>query len=208
MARVISVCLPMWPIDRLRRAGGTLPDEAPAGAAPLVLTGRAGSRRVVTAACEGALALGLRPGMAITKAQAMVPDLRVEPADPEADLAGLERLALWLMQRIAPVVAVDPPDGVVIDSTGADHLHGGEAAMLEALAGKLALSGITARLALADSWGAAHALARYRADPALIAETGTDQALLSPLPLEALRDRKSTRLNSSHSGESRMPSSA
>ena len=29
----------------------------------------------------------------------------------------------------------------------ADHLHGGEAAMLEALAGKLALSGITARLA-------------------------------------------------------------
>ena len=41
----------------------------------------------MTAACEGALALGLRPGMPVTKAQAMVPDLRVEPADPEADLA-------------------------------------------------------------------------------------------------------------------------
>lgn len=194
MARVISVCLPMWPIDRLRRAGGTLPDEAPAGAAALVLTGRAGSRRVVTAACEGALALGLRPGMAITKAQAMVPDLRVEPADPEADLAGLERLALWLMQRIAPVVAVDPPDGVVIDSTGADHLHGGEAAMLETVLGRLALSGITARLALADTWGAAHALARHGPeDSALtIAPPGTLREALAPLPLAALRLQPAT----------------
>ncbi|RWE07647.1 MAG: hypothetical protein EOS23_26340 [Mesorhizobium sp.] len=29
-----------------------------------------------------------------------------------------------------PIAAADPPDGIVIDTTGADHLHGGEAAML------------------------------------------------------------------------------
>ncbi len=57
---------------------------------------------MVTAACDRALALGLRPGMPVSKAQAMIPDLRVEPADPDADMAALERLALWLMQRFAP----------------------------------------------------------------------------------------------------------
>lgn len=125
--------------------------------------------------------------MTVSKAQALVPDLRVEADDAPADAAALERLAMWLLQRVAPIVAGDPPDGIVIDSSGADHLHGGEAAMLEALAGKLALSGITVRLALADSWGAAHALARYGADSVTIVPPGGSDAALAPLPLEALR---------------------
>ena len=49
--------------------------------------------------------------------------------DPVADLEGLGKLALWALQRLSPVVAPDLPDGLVIDTTGADHLHGGEAAM-------------------------------------------------------------------------------
>ena len=52
--------------------------------------------------------------------------------------AALERLALWLLQRVAPIVSADPPDGIVIDSTGTDHLHGGEAAMLRTLLARLA----------------------------------------------------------------------
>lgn len=143
---------------------------------------------MITAGCPAALDLGLRPGMAVARAQALVPGLRVEPDDAAEDASALERLALWLMQRIAPIVAVDPPDGVVIDVTGAQHLHGGETALMEALAGKLALSGITARLALADSWGAAHALARHhREAEACITEPGSASVVLAPLPLAALR---------------------
>lgn len=184
MARVISVFLPTWPTDRLRRKTGdtALPVEA-----PLVLVGRDRNRRVITAADSAAQALGLRVGMPVTKAQALVPVLVTKPADPEADAEGLERLALWVLQRFSPIVAVDSPDGIVIESTGTDHLHGGEAALLDALIGRLALSGVAARAAIADSWGAAHALARYRADPVLIGEAGNGEALLSPLPLEALR---------------------
>lgn len=141
----------------------------------------------MTAADASTQALGLRVGMPVTKAQALVPSLHIETADPKADADSLERLALWILQRVAPIVAVDAPDGIVIDSTGADHLHGGEAAMLDALTGRLALSGITARAAIADSWGAAHALARHAADPVLIAAPGTAESMLSPLPLEALR---------------------
>ena len=185
MARVISVTLPLWPIDRLRRSA---PEGIPASdARPLVLAGRVGNRRLVTAACAVAQELGLHAGMPVSKAQAMIPDLQVMPHDPQADAASLERLALWVLQRVSPIVAVDPPDGLVIDSTGADHLHGGEEAMLEALIGRLMMSGVTARAAVADTWGAAHALARHVAAPMHVAEPGTAEALLSPLPLSALR---------------------
>src|SRR5690606_29522811 len=86
-----------------------------------------------------------------------------------------------------PIVAVDPPDGIVIDATGTDHLHGGEVAMLEALVGRLVMSGVTARAAIADSWGAAHALARHSAAPTCRAEPEHSETLLAPLPLAALR---------------------
>ena len=140
----------------------------------MVLSGRIGNRRLVTAVDAAAAGLGLRPGMSVSKAQALVQDLRIEAADAAADLASLERLAFWILQRIAPIVAVDPPDGIVIDATGAAHLHGGEDPMLEALTGRLALSGVTARAAVADTWGAAHALARFGGD-------------LADMPPEALR---------------------
>lgn len=140
----------------------------------MVLSGRIGNRRLVTAVDAAAAGLGLRPGMSVSKAQALVQDLRIEAADAAADLASLERLAFWILQRIAPIVAVDPPDGIVIDATGAAHLHGGEDPMLEALTGRVALSGVTARAAVADTWGAAHALARFGGD-------------LADMPPEALR---------------------
>lgn len=142
MARVISVFLPLWPTDRLRRQGD---DTAPSPDAPLILAGRVGSRRLVTAADRIAQQQGLHTGMPVSKAQALVPGLQVLPADPDDDATSLSRLALWVLQRFSPVVAVDPPDGLVIDSTGADHLHGGEAAMLDTLIGRLLMSGVRLR---------------------------------------------------------------
>ena len=124
MTRVVSLFLPTWSTDRLRRKAG---DAAPPPEAPLVLVGREGRRRVVLAADAAAQAAGLRVGMPAAKAQVLVPGLVVRDADPAADAEALERLALWVLQRYAPIVAADPPDGIVIDSTGADHLHGGEA---------------------------------------------------------------------------------
>lgn len=55
--------------------------------------------------------------MPATKAQALVPGLVIQDANTEADAEALDRLALWMLQRFVPIVAADPPDGIVIDST-------------------------------------------------------------------------------------------
>lgn len=141
---------------------------------------------MVWAADAAALAVGIRVGMQATKAQVLVPGLIMMDADPAADSDGLDRLAFWML-RFAPVVAADAPDGIIIETTGADHLHGGEEAMLEGLIGRLAMSGIMARAAIADTWAAAHALARYHATSIVMASPGHDASVVAGLPLEALR---------------------
>lgn len=184
MTRVISVWLPTLSTDRVRRKAG---DAAPPPETPLILVGRDGRRRVVLAADAAAEAAGLRVGMPATKAQALVQGLIIQDADHAADAEVLERLATWMLERFAPIVAADPPDGIVIDSTGADHLHGGETAMLTRLVEKLADVGLRARVAVADTWGAAHALARFRARPGYLSGPGNATGDVALLPIAALR---------------------
>ena len=160
---------------------------APPVDAPLVLIGRAGRRRVVLAVDAAAARAGLRPGLPAAMAQALVPGVAVHPADPAADAEALDRLALWALQRYAPLAAADPPDGLIIDMSGAAHLRGGEGAALADMIGRLAACRIAARAALADSRGAAHALARYGGRPALVVAPGQSAAALLALPVAALR---------------------
>jgi protein ImuB len=152
---------------------------------------RRGARRVVTAVDARARALGLYPGMAVAQAQAMQPGLRIEQADQAADKAGLSRLAAWCLRHVSPLAAPCPPDGVFIDATGCTHLFGpgeaGEMALLRFLTERLSQAGIAARAAMADTPGAAHALARHGASPLCVAPPGSTRAILAPLPVAALR---------------------
>jgi len=85
-----------------------------------VVIARSGSKRWIAAADQAAAKLGLRVGMPAAKAQALVQGLTMIDADPVADLATLERLTLWALSQYSPVVAMDPPDGIVMDTEGAD----------------------------------------------------------------------------------------
>lgn len=183
MRRVVSLYLPNWSVDRLRRQLG---NDAPPPDQPLVLVGRVGRRRVVTAANAAALQAGARPGQAATQAQALILGLDVRDADPQGDADALERLAVWALRRYAPVCQADPPDGLAIDATGAAHLKGGETAMLADMVDRLAEAGVQAEVAIAPAYGAAHALARFRRDLRIVDDGGIDAAI-GPLPLEALR---------------------
>ncbi|GCD51224.1 hypothetical protein NBRC106471_2780 [Acetobacter pasteurianus subsp. pasteurianus LMG 1262 = NBRC 106471] len=131
--------------------------------------------------------LGLRSGIPVAKAQALYPDLVLMDADPDGDRLGLEKLALWFQHRIAPIVAVDAPDGLVLDTTGADHLHGGELPMLKDMVHRMAGAGFRAKAVVADTWGAAHAIARYGRAPIAVVPSGGTASALADLPVEALR---------------------
>ena len=181
MPRVVSLFLPMWPTDRVRRSSAAPPLET-----PLVLVGREGPRRVVLATDAAAQVAGLRTGMPASKAQALVSGLVIQDADPSGDREALERLAVWAL-RYAPMVAADPPDGLVIDTNGADHLHGGDDIMLRGMIDRLAASGVAARVALADTWGAAHGIARFSGRQIVVASPGESAFMMEALPIAALR---------------------
>ncbi len=104
----------------------------------------------------------------------------------------LERLSLWA-RRWCPWTVVDGPDGLILDTTGSDHLVGGEAAMLKDIEARFALLGITARPAIAPTWGAAWALARYGPVRGQCSDEGLTAAL-APLPITSLRLESDTTL--------------
>ncbi len=153
---------------------------------PLALKGTDRGKRIITAADDLAQHIGVRPGQAVVKAQALYSDLLLMDAEPDEDREALERLAIWAL-RLSPVVSADPPDGLIIDTTGADHLHGGEDKMVDVLIARLAETGITTMAALADTHGAAHALARFSGKPRLIVPQGKTADTILPLPIAALR---------------------
>jgi protein ImuB len=126
--------------------------------------------------------VGLRPGMKLAQAQALVPGLVVHDADPAGDAAALVRLAECCV-RYAPLAADDPPDGLWIDVTGCAHLHGGEKRLLRDLLRWLHSEGLAACAAVADTPAVAHAVARFGGGG--VVPPGAD--VMADFPIEALR---------------------
>jgi protein ImuB len=160
---------------------------APSRDVPLTLKGSDGRRRVLTAADDLALHLGVYVGMPVAKAESLFADLMIMDADPAADALALEKLAIWALRLYSPVVAADPPDGLVLDIQGAAHLFGGEAGLIEDARRRLADLNISVVATLADTWGAAHALARFSRQTDQIIAPGKSGEALRRLPVEALR---------------------
>jgi protein ImuB len=150
------------------------------------MVGHEGNRRVVVAADAAARAAGIGVGTPATKAQALVRGLVIQDADLDDDRKALERLAAWAL-RYSPIAAAAAPDGIVIDTTGADHLHGGEAPMLSDVVSRLRQAGFQVRAAISDTLGASHALARFSTDDMAIAPVGAATTLIAGLPVAALR---------------------
>ncbi|GGF00420.1 nucleotidyltransferase [Aliidongia dinghuensis] len=184
MRRVVSAYLPTWPTDRLRR---TLRHSAPPTDRPFATALHDGRRRIVAAVDMAARAEGLAPGMALAHARMLVPELVVEDADPAADLAGLHRLAVWCQRLYSPLTSSDPPDGIWLDVSGATHLWGSEKTLLVDLRDRLGRAGLRARVALADTPGAAHGIARHGREPIAVVATGDSLAATRGLPVVALR---------------------
>lgn len=134
-------------------------------------------------------AAGLHPDLSLADARAAVPGLVTRPAEIVRDRVALRRLALWA-GRYGPRRNSDGDDGLWIDATGVAHLFGGEARLMADLVGRLDRAGLTAHAAMADTLGAAVALARYgprAGDGGAIVPPGGQAAAIATLPVDALR---------------------
>ena len=178
LRRILAVWLPRFSTDRLKRKDASL-SERP----PLVVAGRAGNALHVQALDVRAHRLGLYKGQPLANARAMVQALTIIPADDKEDLKLLEQIAEWC-DRFTPYVAADPPDGLILDITGAAHLFGGEAAMLTHVTQKIEAQGFTVQAAMAGTAAAARALAKFA--PGHIAAPGAQAEVLARLPVAAL----------------------
>lgn len=188
--RILSLWLPCLATDRLRRSlAGRLP--ARDLERPLVAVLAERGRLTVAAADRLAQAAGLSPGMPLADARAIEPALIAADADPGGDSAALARLADWA-QRYTPWTAVDAgaeivlgSGGLWLDVTGCAHLFGGEDGLLEDMAVRLHRAGLEVRAAIADTPGAAWAVARFGGGP--VVSPGGQAAAIAGLPVAALR---------------------
>lgn len=121
-------------------------------------------------------ALGLHRSMSCADARAFCPTLVSQPARPDLDARFLAALRRWAM-RYCPWVGHEGADGLVLDVTGSTHLWGSEAEMLEDMRLRAQRAGVTLRLGVGDTRGAAWALAHY----------GNTTGALESLPVAALR---------------------
>lgn len=152
--RILSLWFPRLGAERLLRGRRGLPD------APFAVIEQVGQMQRLASVSVLAQAAGAYPGQPLRDALALCPALETQARDAVAEAGFLARLRRWAVQW-SPLVAEQPPDALALDITGCAHLFGGEAAMLDQIGAGLERMGLTVQAGLADTPGAAWALARH-----------------------------------------------
>ena len=152
---------------------------------PFVLAAPEHGRMVIQAANRVAQSKGIDKDMVVADCRAIFPGLQVFDDIPGTAAKLLNALAEWCM-RYTPVVAVNEPDGLLLDISGCPHLWGGEGPYLKDIVTKLTGFGYDVRTAIADTIGAAWAVSRF-GEVSPVVEPGNQLEALQLLPPAALR---------------------
>ena len=142
-------------------------------------------RMIVTAVNPSAQAKGVYPGMVVADARAIIHGLTVLDDPPGLSAKLLHNLSHWCI-RYTPVVAVDMPDGLILDASGCAHLWKGETPYINDISQKLRNFGYHVTLSISDTIGCSWAMSRHCKGNTII-ESGKHMEELLPLPPEALR---------------------
>jgi protein ImuB len=154
---------------------------------PFVFAAPDHGRNRITAVSLLAASQGIEVGMHAADGKALCPGLEVLDDKPGRATKLLKGLGEWCV-RYSPVVMADDfsVDGLFLDASGCCHLWGGEREYLKEIRSRLKSKGYTVRVAMADTPGAAWAIARFGTVTPLIAPGAHTEAILS-LPPDALR---------------------
>jgi protein ImuB len=152
--RILSLWFPRLSAERLLRL------RRDALLQPFAVVGLRANAHLLVSMNPEAEAAGLRQGQPLRDATAMCPTLITAPENPAEDAAFLRALRRWA-GKFSPWVAEEAPDALVIDLTGCAHLFGGEDGLMAQVEEDCADLGLSLRASIADTRGAAWALARY-----------------------------------------------
>lgn len=181
---------------------------------PLVIYEKQRGREIVSACCPSLLNKGVRLGMPLTEARALLqpascrtPLPRFLPDDPLASREMLRRLA-WDCEAFSPLVGIEEAEAsesLILDVTGCGACFGGEERLAGQLFQRMRRRGFQVRIGIAETFGAAWGVAHYRrrsvpkrsvpdtpsvrntTDAVVIVPPGGQQRALSPLPIQSLR---------------------
>jgi protein ImuB len=145
----------------------------------IITTG--GNRPEVLSSNLTARSHGVAPGMTVSAAIALAPDLIERPRDPAGEMKALEGTAAWAGQ-FTSMVSLAPPDALLLEIEGSLRLCGGLRQLLLRLGQDLAELGYTPAIAVAPTPAAARLLARAGVG-ATITDIAALETALAGLPL-------------------------
>lgn len=185
--RIACLTVPLFPLAARLRSEPELAGEALA-----VLEGQ-GERARVVAATRAARKSRVRPGMTLSQARALLPDLVARGRDPECERAAGEAL-LEVAEGFSPRVEDGGEGRVYLEATGLErHFPAGspgESTKAEEAAGRAMAAagegaGLPVWVGIAGSKLAARVAAESGGSPTVV-PAGEEARFLAPLPLERL----------------------
>ncbi len=179
MTRILCLSIPLFPLAARLRSEPELSDEAVA-----VCEGNDGAARVV-AATRRARVAGVRPGMGLSQARALLPRLIARGRDAVAEAAAREAL-MEAAGSVSPRVEDTGGDTAFAEVSGMERLFPGPDGEQELAAAAVRTARqlqLPVRAGLAASKLAARVAAGF---PPTVVPAGSEAAFLAPLPLERL----------------------
>lgn len=161
-------------------------ESPPLAGQPLALVEEVRGQRRVAFASTRALKAGVRPGMTLTAATALEPELRHFPYRPQDEAQALSALGESLL-GLCPGFQRDAPEGLWFDA-GAAHLVGGEPELGARVLEVCAEQGYRAHVTVASEAFTSRVLARHGTRRVTVVPEGQGARALAPLPLQALED--------------------
>ena len=152
MPKMLWLCLslPRLPIEVFQRAG--------ASHDPLAVIG-GGNAPLIVACDERAAAAGIRSGMSMSAAYALLPELNARMRDTGAELDSLRATALWALQFTSQV-SMRAPDALLLEIGASLKLFGGIDALCERINASASQLGFDTLSAVAPTPLGAYWLAR------------------------------------------------
>jgi protein ImuB len=138
---------------------------------PLAIVDQVGNAQVISSLNVPAQIAGCHMGQPLRDAHAMCHGLITRARAPLAEAHFRTVLRRWA-GKFSPWVSEEGETGLVADLSGCAHLFGGEAALMQAVQHDCDDMGLSVCMGLADTRGAAWALARFADQEASLARSG------------------------------------